>query len=86
MLTGLYRASTGNATVFGEDIFEDVDEVRKLMGVCPQHDVLFDLLTPDEHMDMFYEFKGADKTHKKEEIDKLLEDVGVSDKRDNLAK
>ena len=86
MLTGLYRASKGNATVFGEDIFEDVDAVRKLMGVCPQHDVLFDLLTPYEHLNMFYEFKGADKKHKKEEINKLLEDIGVSDKRDNLAK
>ena len=86
MLTGLYRATMGTAKVFGQDILDDVDEVRKLMGVCPQHDVLFDLLTPKEHLDMFYEFKGADKTKKKEEIEKLLEDVGVADKRDNLAK
>ena len=55
------------------------------MGVCPQHDVLFDLLTPEEHMDIFYEFKGADKTNKKKEIDALLEDIGVADKRKNLA-
>ena len=55
------------------------------MGVCPQHDVLFDLLTPEEHLSMFYEFKGADKANKKAEIDKLLEDIGVADKRDNLA-
>ena len=55
------------------------------MGVCPQHDVLFDLLTPEEHLSMFYEFKGADKANKKAEIDKLLEDIGISDKRQNLA-
>ena len=35
MLTGLYRATNGTATVFGKDILEDVDEVRKLLGVCP---------------------------------------------------
>ena len=35
MLTGLFRATAGTATVFGQDILEDVDEVRKLMGVCP---------------------------------------------------
>lgn len=86
MLTGLYRATTGTAKVFGQDILDDVDEVRKLMGVCPQHDVLFDLLTPAEHLAMFYEFKGADKSNKTEEINKLLEDIGVADKRDNLAK
>ena len=48
--------------------------------------MLFDLLTPAEHLNMFYEFKGADKTNKKQEIDKLLDDIGVADKRDNLAK
>lgn len=31
------------------------------MGVCPQHDVLFELLTPEEHLEIFYEFKGGDK-------------------------
>ena len=35
---------------------------------------------------MFYEFKGADKSNKKAEINKLLEDIGVADKRQNLAK
>lgn len=50
-------------------MFSSMDEARKTMGVCPQHDVLFDLLTPEEHLDIFYEFKGADKTNKKKEID-----------------
>jgi ATP-binding cassette subfamily A (ABC1) protein 3 len=86
MLTGLYRQTAGTANVFGHDIVDDIDEVRKLMGVCPQHDVLFDLLTPEEHLEMFYEFKGADKTNKKQEIEHLLEDIGVADKRKNLAK
>jgi ABC-type multidrug transport system ATPase subunit len=31
----------------------DLDEVRKTMGVCPQHDILFDLLTPEEHLTVF---------------------------------
>lgn len=35
MLTGLYRSTAGGATVFGQDILDDVDEVRKIMGVCP---------------------------------------------------
>lgn len=55
------------------------------MGVCPQHDVLFDLLTPQEHLEIFYEFKGADKNNKKKEIDKILEDIGLTDKKKDLA-
>lgn len=62
-----------------------MDEARKVMGVCPQHDVLFDLLTPEEHLDIFYEFKGADKTNKKKEIEQMLHDIGVDDKKKNLA-
>ena len=38
------------------------------MGVCPQHDVLFDNLTPEEHLDIFYDFKGGDPKRKKEEL------------------
>jgi ABC-type multidrug transport system ATPase subunit len=41
-------------------MFEQMDEVREFMGVCPQHDVLFDLLTPREHLDIFYDFKGGE--------------------------
>lgn len=81
MLTGLFAPTRGQAEVFGESIFDNIDEVRKTMGVCPQHDVLFELLTPEEHLDLFYEFKGGDKGKKKAEIEKLLLDIGVADKR-----
>lgn len=57
------------------------------MGVCPQHEVLFPLLTPEEHLDIFYDFKGAnpDPEVKWAEINKLLVDVGVDDKRHHIS-
>ena len=73
------------ANLFGIDMFGNMDQARKFMGVCPQHDVLFDLLTPQEHLEIFYEFKGADKNNKKKEIDKILEDIGLNDKKKDLA-
>ena len=73
------------ANLFGIDMFGKMDEARKFMGVCPQHDVLFDLLTPQEHLEIFYEFKGADKNNKKRDIEKLLEDIGLTDKKKDLA-
>jgi len=85
MLTGLYKASGGSASVFGVDLFNEPDQLRQFMGVCPQHDVLFDLLTPEEHLDIFYDFKGADPKKKKAEIEKLMKDVGVDDKRKSMA-
>lgn len=55
-----------------------MDEVRKFMGVCPQHDILFELLTPEEHLDIFYDFKGGDPDKKQGEIEKLIKDVGLT--------
>ena len=39
--------SLGSIRVYGQDVLNSVDEVRKQvgMGVCPQHDVLFPDLT-----------------------------------------
>ena len=85
ILTGLLNATKGAANLFGIDMFDNMDEARNLMGVCPQHDVLFDLLTPEEHLEIFYEFKGADKTHKKAEMNKLFDDIGLQDKRKSMS-
>lgn len=59
MLTGLLEPTEGYAEVFGIDIFNDMNNVRKNLGVCPQHDVLFEFLTPEDHLRLFATFKGA---------------------------
>lgn len=30
-----------------------MDQIRRMTGVCPQHDILFDNLTPKEHLEFF---------------------------------
>jgi ATP-binding cassette subfamily A (ABC1) protein 3 len=62
-----------------------MDDVRKFMGVCPQHDVLFDLLTPEEHLDVFCDFKGVSKEEKKAEIDQIIKDIDLDTVKDKLA-
>ena len=54
--------------------------------MCPQHDILFDLLTPEEHLDIFCDFKGVPRKDKKEEIKKMLIDVDVYSNKDTEAK
>ena len=61
MLTGLLKRTAGRARLFGIDVFGRMQKARQTMGVCPQHDVLFDLLTPEEHLDIFYDFKGGNR-------------------------
>ena len=57
MLTGLYPPSRGDATVNGRSILTDMDAIRDSLGLCPQHNVLFDRLTVKEHLQFFSALK-----------------------------
>jgi len=35
ILTGLYKKTQGTATAFGIDIFWNMDEFWKILGICP---------------------------------------------------
>ena len=53
MLTGLLKPTEGDAFIYGHSLVDDIDYVRKNMGLCQQFDVLFDELTVDEHLWFF---------------------------------
>jgi len=59
-LTGLLAPSQGRAILEGVDIFENQSYLRENLGVCPQHNVLFDYLTVREHLQLYATFKGVD--------------------------
>ena len=42
ILMGLFEPTSGTASINGLDIKKDMDEIRKSLGICPQHNVLFD--------------------------------------------
>jgi ATP-binding cassette subfamily A (ABC1) protein 3 len=53
------RNEIGEVSVLGVDLTTQLDEVRRLLGVCPQHDILFDTLTVREHLRFYAILKGA---------------------------
>ena len=69
ILTGLLPPTRGTALIYGCDIRTDIDEIRKGLGLCPQHNVLFNHLTVEEHMWFFARLKGMPKKDIKAEID-----------------
>ncbi|XP_039258738.2 phospholipid-transporting ATPase ABCA3-like isoform X1 [Styela clava] len=82
MLTGLFPPSSGNAVVLGHDITTDIELARTSMGLCPQHDILFDELTVDEHIYFFSMIKGLSSEEAKKECDKMAEVLELMDKRE----
>ena len=72
MLTGLLKETAGKAQVFGLDMFEQQDEVRQMLGVCPQHNVLFDYLTTKEHLELYGAFRGLSTASIQEKVEKMI--------------
>lgn len=81
MLSGLIPPSSGHAMVYGMDIRTDMDIIRQSLGMCPQHNVLFDKFTVQEHLWFYAQLKGMKSEDIQSETDKMIEDLGLPDKR-----
>jgi len=53
ILTGLFPPTAGDAFINGQSILTSMDKIRESLGLCPQHNVLFDRLTVKEHLEFF---------------------------------
>lgn len=85
MLTGMISPSAGTATVNGKDIRTDINAVRSSIGLCPQHNILFDDLTVREHIEFFSRLKGLHKNDVDREVDKYVKLLKLEDKIDARA-
>ncbi|XP_046522803.1 phospholipid-transporting ATPase ABCA3 isoform X2 [Equus quagga] len=83
MLTGLFPPTSGRAYISGYEISQDMVQIRKNLGLCPQHDVLFDNLTVAEHLYFYAQLKGLSRQKCPEEVKRMLHILSLEDKRDS---
>ena len=81
MLTGMYPATSGDAIMGNKRLSSDLDSIRNCIGFCPQHDILFDELTVEEHLILFANIKQMDPSIINGSVDEIMTDVGLNDKR-----
>ena len=88
MLTGLYEATEGKALYEDVNILEssNMDKFREKLGICPQHDILFEDLNIREHLEMFSIFKGVERKNVKNEVNKVLHDFQLENIQYMIAK
>jgi len=73
--------------VYGQDIETKMDAIRHgKLGTCPQHNILFDDLTVEEHMWLYTRLKGSTDDEFDIETEKLIADLKLPDKRDQKVK
>lgn len=78
MLTGMLMPTSGDVFVFGTSIRKDMHRIRKKLGWCPQHDILFASLTVKQHLELFSALRG--KPLDLNATRRLLHDLKLSEK------
>jgi ABC-type multidrug transport system ATPase subunit len=79
MLLGLIHKTSGGVNFFGTN----VERLRHRVGVCPQHDLLFEKLTPREHLRLYARLKEVRGFEIGPQVDELLRQVDLLDVANN---
>ena len=85
ILTGDVLPSGGEAYLNGLDIMKNQDEVRRLLGYCPQHDALLERLTVREHLELFGRIKNVPEASLNKFVMGILQDMNLSQYENKLA-
>ncbi|GLT74737.1 hypothetical protein SLA2020_465170 [Shorea laevis] len=85
MMIGLTKPTSGTAFVQGLDIRTHMDAIYTSMGVCPQHDLLWETLTGREHLLFYGRLKNLKGSVLTQAVEESLKGVnlfhgGVADK------
>ncbi|CAH4032670.1 unnamed protein product [Pieris brassicae] len=85
MLTGNVSLTRGSVKLAGYNIASQLQLARAHLGLCPQHNVLFNELTVREHLEFFARLKGFCGKELDDEINMLIEKLEMQEKRNYLS-
>jgi ABC-2 type transport system ATP-binding protein len=85
MMCGLLKPDSGRVLIHERPITQNA-EMRQRVGVCPQSIVLWSTLTCIEQLVFMGEMYDVPRSVARQRGESLLETMGLSDKRDKLAK
>lgn len=77
-------ATQGTIKIDGLDVFEDSLEVRKKIGYLPENLPIYNDLTVEGYLNYVAEIRDIEKSHRRQAIDKVMEMVDITDKRQRL--
>ncbi|TQD73014.1 hypothetical protein C1H46_041449 [Malus baccata] len=80
-LTGITPFTGGDALIYGDSARSSVGmaNIRKIIGFCPQFDILWNALSGQEHLHLFASIKGLPSASVKSDAEKLLAEVRLTE-------
>ena len=79
ILTGIIKPTSGNALIAGFDVTKNPDEVKKIIGVCPQDAAVFSFLNARENIELFGNLHSVSKKEIVERTDRFLKLLGLTE-------
>ncbi|KAG0015592.1 hypothetical protein BGZ80_009768 [Entomortierella chlamydospora] len=86
ILTGAEGPTAGGGTIEGLPIVPYHEDLRSMIGICPQFDVLWPNLTARDHLELFARIKGVAPEQIKEAVEQMTNEMGLAELGDKSAK
>jgi len=86
ILTGYLPATDGKATVADYDVFEQLNEVKKITGYLPENVPLYPEMTVSSYLNFVSEIKQIPTSKRKEAVNRTIEISGLESVRKRLIK
>lgn len=86
IMTGYLGATEGQILIAGYDILKEPEEAKKHIGYLPEIPPLYVDMTVDEYLTFSAELKRIEKDVLEEEVEKVIELVGLTEVRARLIK
>jgi ABC-type multidrug transport system ATPase subunit len=77
VISGAVPPTRGSARIADFDVVDDLDSIYRVIGVCPQHDVVWDDLTTREHLMLYARLKGVPQAEEAAITQQVAEQVGL---------
>lgn len=86
ILTGYLPATEGKASVAGYDVFEQPNDVKKIMGYLPENVPLYPEMTVHSFLNFVAEIKQIPSLQRKEAVEKAIKTSSLESVRGRLIK
>lgn len=83
MISGLLTQTKGMIKILGNDTIADAEQNRKVLGICPQTNPIYENLSCYEHLVLYSTIKnkGGGPAYSESEIDELLQSLDLFEKK-----
>ena len=86
ILSGVLKPTKGTALIAGFDVTKNPEEIKRIIGVCPQEAAVFKFLNARENIELFGNIHAIPKKELEERTDTFLKLLGLAEASKRMTK